>query len=57
MLARIAIAALLLSIASGCASRGTMPISGVSVSSPYGGGTLNRIDSQRQGSPGSLYGW
>ena len=57
MLARIAAAALFLSTAGGCAPQGAMPINGISVTSPHGGGTLNRIDSQRQGSTTSLYGW
>ena len=32
-------------------------LSGISVGSPYGGGTLGGVDSRREGGMRNLYGW
>jgi len=54
MTSRIVIILFATTMIGGCAGSG---LGGLSVDSPYGRGTANRIDSNREASPSRLYGW
>ena len=60
MLTRIWLTLMLAISLAGCAGQWGNPLhslSGVTVGSRYGGGTLGGIDNQREGGMRNLYGW
>ncbi|MBC9178220.1 hypothetical protein [Pseudoroseomonas ludipueritiae] len=60
MLIRAGLTLMLVTILAGCSGQFVNPLnslSGVTVGSRYGGGTLGGIDNQREGGMRNLYGW
>jgi hypothetical protein len=60
MLIRVALVLVLAGVLAGCSGQWVNPLnslSGVTVGSRHGGGTLGGIDNQREGGMRNLYGW